>query len=125
MYLPSTLAALLLVLLPLTTSAQDPPLPRQLGTFSLPYAGFVVAFPKTDFEGDPRDLYDLYMTTFNAAPFAGTDPVYRILSPGRRLDEVDDWGLYLQQLGGDTAYWPNFPCQLPKDVRIKMRNDAT
>jgi len=46
--------------------AQDPPLPRKLGEFTLRVAAFVEAYPKTDFTGDDRDKYTLYMTTFDA-----------------------------------------------------------
>ncbi len=33
------------------------------------------------------------------------------------MDSVSDWDNQLEQLGGkSTAYWPNYPVYLPKEV---------
>lgn len=53
---------------------------------------------------------------YAALPFFH-DPVYYIKNPGASLDSVNNWAKNLVQLGGaSTAYWPNYPVQLPKEV---------
>ena len=95
----------------------DPWLPRQLGRFDLPHAAFVEAFPYTDPVDDPAENYTLYISTFNAAALYFHDPVYYIRSPGKFLDFVDGWGDIMEQMGpGNTAYWPNYPVKIPKEV---------
>ena len=33
------------------------------------------------------------------------------------MDSVSDWGRQIEQLGGkSTAYWPNYPVYLPREV---------
>ena len=45
------------------------------------------------------------------------DPVYRIQSPGSHLDDIASWEGLLDKMGGkNTAYWPNYPIRLPKEV---------
>ena len=59
-----------------------------------------------------------FFINFSVAPFIH-DPVYRIRSPGSILDSVPGWDDRLEKLGGaNTAYWPNYPVQLPKNVSI-------
>ncbi len=65
-HLSPLLPSLLLLVFLFSSSAQDFPLPRELGRFSLPFAGFIEAHEQTDFQGDPRDRYTLYLSTFNA-----------------------------------------------------------
>jgi len=85
--------------------------PRELGKFSLSHAGFVEVFTEED-----GSEY-LYITTFNAALPFFHDSVYYLKNPGGQLDSVNDWSDKLVQLGGSaTAYWPNYPVQLPKEV---------
>jgi hypothetical protein len=49
------------------------------------------------------------------------DPVYRIESPGKYLDSVESMGESLEKLGGaNTAYWPNYPVELPTEVNIVL-----
>ena len=56
------------------------------------------------------------MNFFSALPFFH-DSVYFIKNPGEMLDSVSSWADNLEQLGGaSTAYWPNYPVYLPKEV---------
>jgi len=50
-------------------SSQTPPLPRLIGSFDLQFAAYIEAFPKTDPPNDPRDLYTLFITTFEPSNF--------------------------------------------------------
>merc|ERR1711971_1378263 len=60
---------------------------------------------------------DLYITTFNPALPYFHDPVYMIPSPGEKLNSVTGWADEVVTLGVKaSAYWPNFPVQLPKEV---------
>ena len=46
------------------------------------------------------------------------DPVYQISSPGSHLDDIPSWEGRLKKMGGaNTAYWPNYPIRLPKEVK--------
>lgn len=86
-------------------------MPRELGRFELAHAGFVEVF--TAEEGEKY----MYITTFNPALPFFHDSVYWMKNPGSMLDSVNDWADELNQLGGaSTAYWPNYPVYLPKEV---------
>jgi len=103
---------LLLFIAPCLIGAQlDKWMPRSLGKFSLAHAGFVELFQR---ESGGQDLY---ITTFNPALPYFHDGVYFLSEPGNRLDSVSEWGSDLVQLGGaSTAFWPNYPVQLPSSV---------
>merc|ERR1711936_87548 len=100
-------------------------LPRELGRFHLKDAGFVEVYERTpsevsnvgaDEETYP-EKYNLFITTFNAAAMYIHDPVYQISSPGSHLDDIPSWEGRLKKMGGaNTAYWPNYPIRLPKEV---------
>ena len=86
-------------------------MPRELGRFHLPHAGFIEVY---DNEAGQKDMY---ITTFNPALPYFHDPVYRLRSPGDSLDSVAGWADSLETLGvSATAYWPNFPCKMPSEV---------
>jgi len=86
-------------------------MPRELGRFRLKHAAFIEVF---DTEAGDKDMY---VTTFNAALPYFHDPVYFLHNPGDLLDSVDQWDSKLTTLGGSaSAYWPNYPVQLPKTV---------
>ena len=49
------------------------------------------------------------------------DPVYRIPSPGSHMDDIASWEGLLEKMGGkNSAYWPNYPIRLPKEVSYKL-----
>ena len=51
------------------------------------------------------------------------DPVYQISSPGSHLDDIPSWEGRLKKMGGqNTAYWPNYPIRLPKEVKWYLVN---
>ena len=51
------------------------------------------------------------------------DPVYQISSPGSHLDDIPSWEGRLKKMGGaNTAYWPNYPIRLPKEVKFSDIN---
>ena len=86
-------------------------MPRFLGMFELPHAGFVEVFNRGD------GGKDLYITTFNAALPFFHDPVFFIKNPGNLLSSVDSWSDEMETLGSKaSAYWPNFPVQMPSTV---------
>lgn len=92
-------------------------LPRELATFHLKDAAFVEVFETSPNVSGHADRFTLYITTFNYAAIFIKDPVYRISSPGRYLDTVQDWSDRLEKLGGvNSAYWPNYPTALPAEV---------
>ena len=91
--------------------AVEPQMPRFLGQFDLSHAGFIEVFDRED------GGKDMYFTTFNAALAFIHDPVYYLRDPGNYLNDVSSWPDNLQTLGGKkSAYWPNFPVQVPKEV---------
>ena len=54
---------------------------------------------------------------FVLVAFFFKDPVYYLVGPGNYLDDVNNWDSKLEQLGGQsTAYWPNNPTKLDKEV---------
>jgi len=86
-------------------------MPRFLGKFDVAHAGFVEVFDRED------GGKDLYITSFNAALPFFHDPVFFLRDPGNFLSDVASWPDHLSTLGTKaTAYWPNFPVQVPKDV---------
>jgi len=86
-------------------------MPRELGRIRVPHAGFVEIF---DTETGGKDLY---ITTFNAALPFFHDPVFFIKNPGNFLNSVDTWSDEMETLGSKaSAYWPNFPVQMPSSV---------
>merc|ERR1711997_1313977 len=86
-------------------------MPKELGRFHIPHAGFIEAY---DNEEGKKDLY---ITTFNPALPYFHDPVYMIPSPGEKLNSVTGWADEVVTLGVKaSAYWPNFPVKLPKEV---------
>jgi len=86
-------------------------MPREIGRFKLPHAGFIEVF---DTEEGGKDLY---FTTFNAALPFFHDPVYFLKNPGAILDSVDNWANEIETLGAKaSAFWPNFPVQMPSSV---------
>jgi len=86
-------------------------MPRLLGKFKLAHAGFVEVFV------EESGSQFMYITTFNPALPFFHDSVYFLKNPGARMDSVSDWDDQLEQLGGkSTAYWPNYPVYLPKEV---------
>ncbi|TRY79643.1 hypothetical protein TCAL_12605 [Tigriopus californicus] len=97
----------------------DPWLPRELGRFKLPHAGFVEVYQNSDEEGDYMDRLTLYISTFNAAALFIEDPVFKLHAPGKFMDFIDQWNEIMQQMGGEdasTALWPNYPVRLPKEM---------
>merc|ERR1719348_1916806 len=89
----------------------EPQMPRFLGKFDVAHAGFVEVFDRED------GGKDLYITSFNAALPFFHDPVFFLRDPGNFLSDVASWPDHLSTLGTKaTAYWPNFPVQVPKDV---------
>jgi len=92
-------------------SSHSSQMPRLLGSFHLGHAGFIEVFVEED-----GSQY-LYMTTFNAALPFFHDGVYYIKEPGTMLDSVDSWDTQIHTLGYKaSAYWPNYPVHLPKEV---------
>jgi len=90
---------------------QDVPIPRELGKFRLPHAAFIEVY---DTEAGERNMY---LTTFNPALPYFHDPVFFLRYPGDHLDSVHTWADRLITLGHKaSAYWPNYPVQLPKAV---------
>jgi hypothetical protein len=86
-------------------------MPKELGRFHIPHAGFIEAY---DNEEGKKDLF---ITTFNPALPYFHDPVYMISSPGEKLNSVTGWADEVVTLGVKaSAYWPNFPVKLPKEV---------
>merc|ERR1712130_1008971 len=86
-------------------------MPKELGRFHIPHAGFIEVY---DNEEGKKDLY---ITTFNPALPYFHDPVYMIPSPGEKLNSVTGWADEVVTLGVKaSAYWPNFPVKLPKEV---------
>ena len=62
-------------------------------------------------------VFELQNYYISAAIFF-TDPVYRLQSPGKLLDSIEVWQENLEKLGGaNTAYWPNQPIEIPRNVR--------
>merc|ERR1712142_218494 len=91
--------------------AAEPWMPRELGRIKVSHAGFVEIF---DTETGGKDLY---ITTFNAALPFFHDPVFFLKNPGDFLNSVNSWNDELQTLGSKaSAYWPNFPVQMPSSV---------
>ena len=91
--------------------AAEPWMPRELGRFKLPHAGFVEVYDKED------GGMDMYFTTFNPALPFFHDPVFFLENPGDMLDSVDTWADHLHTLGVKaSAYWPNFPVKMPSSV---------
>jgi hypothetical protein len=46
------------------------------------------------------------------------DAVYKLESPGSQLTDVPNWASKLQHMGAqNTAYWPNYPTHLEKEVK--------
>ena len=91
--------------------AVEPRMPRFLGSFKLGHAGFVEVFDRED------GGKDMYFTTFNPALPLFHDPVYFLRDPGLYLDDVSSWPDHFGTLGTKaSAYWPNFPVQVPKEV---------
>jgi len=85
--------------------------PRKLGEFDLAHAGFIELFTEDDGQ------QCLYFTTFNAGLPFFHDSVYYLRNPGSMLDSVAEWDKSIQQLGGkSTAFWPNYPVYMPKEV---------
>ena len=98
----------LLVLLQHVVSVERE-MPRFLGKFDLPHAGFVEVFDRED------GGKDMYFTTFNPALPLFHDPVYFLRDPGNYLGDVANWPDHFGTLGTKaTAYWPNFPIQVGK-----------
>lgn len=59
----------------------------------------------------------MYFTTFNPALPFFHDAVYFLKNPGDMLDSVNSWADNLETLGVKaSAYWPNFPVQMPSSV---------
>merc|ERR1711971_307711 len=59
----------------------------------------------------------MYFTTFNPGLPFFHDPVYFLRDPGNYLDDVSSWPDHLGTLGAkSSAYWPNFPIKVPKEV---------
>jgi len=86
-------------------------MPKELGRFHLGHAGFIEVYD------NDAGLKDMYITTFNPALPYFHDPVYMMTNPGSKLDSVNDWADSLVTLGVKaSAYWPNFPVRLPKEV---------
>ena len=82
-------------------------MPRFLGKFDLPHAGFVEVMDRED------GGKDMYFTTFNPALPLFHDPVYFLRDPGNYLGDVTNWPQHLGTLGSKaSAYWPNFPIQV-------------
>ena len=89
----------------------EPQMPRFLGKFDVAHAGFVEVFDRED------GGKDLYITSFNPALPFFHDPVFFLRDPGNYLTDVTSWPEHLSTLGTKaTAYWPNFPVQVPKEV---------
>jgi len=89
----------------------EPQMPRFLGMFETPHAGFVEVFDRED------GGKDLYLTTFNPALPFFHDPVFFLRDPGQYIDDVASWPDHFETLGSKaSAYWPNFPVQVPKEV---------
>jgi len=101
-----------LLCLPILTRAElDKWMPRELGRFPLAHAGFIEVY-----ETDAGDK-DMIITTFNPALPYFHDSVYTLRNPGQFLDSVSSWDDSLVQLGGGaTAYWPNYPVQVPENL---------
>jgi len=90
---------------------EDVPSPRELGRFRLPHAAFIEVY---DTLGGERNMY---LTSFNPSLPYFHDPVYFLPNPGDHLDSVDTWSERLITLGGSaSAFWPNYPVQLPNTV---------
>merc|ERR1711992_361676 len=86
-------------------------MPKELGRFHLGHAGFIEAY---DNEEGKKDLY---ITTFNPALPYFHDPVFMIPNPGEKLNSVASWADEIVTLGVKaSAYWPNFPVKMPKEV---------
>merc|ERR1711872_1019 len=86
-------------------------MPKEIGRFHIPHAGFIQAY---DNEEGKKDLY---ITTFNPALPYFHDPVFMIPSPGEKLNSVASWADEVVTLGVKaSAYWPNFPVKMPKEV---------
>jgi len=86
-------------------------MPRLVGKFPLAHAGFIEVFVEED-----GSQY-MYITTFNAALPFFHDPVYYLKNPGNLLDSVNDWDNQIKTLGNKaSAYWPNYPVHMPKEV---------
>jgi len=95
----------------IVSAQQEKWMPRSLGNFHLAHAGFVEVF---DRESGGKDMY---ITTFNPALPFFHDSVYMISNPGDSLADVANWESNLVQLGGRaSAYWPNYPVQVPQEV---------
>ena len=93
------------------SQAVEPQMPRFLGKFDVAHAGFVEVFDRED------GGKDLYITSFNPALPFFHDPVFFLRDPGNYLTDVSSWPDHMNTLGTKaTAYWPNFPVQVPKDV---------
>jgi len=89
----------------------EPQMPRLLGEFDLPHAGFIETWDRED------GGKDMYFTTFNPGLPFFHDPVYFLRDPGNYLDDVSSWPDHLGTLGAkSSAYWPNFPIKVPKEV---------
>lgn len=103
--------ALVLALASCKNVLNDPRMPRLLGMFKLPHAAFVEVF---DTEFGERDMY---MTTFNPALPYFHDPVFFLRNPGDKLDSISSWPDQFLTLGSKaSAFWPNYPVQIPKEV---------
>ena len=64
--------------------------------------------------------YSIYQNVYflSLAAMYIHDPVYQISSPGSHLDDIPSWEGRLKKMGGaNTAYWPNYPIRLPKEVK--------
>ena len=86
-------------------------MPRELGRFHIPHAGFIEVY---DNEAGDKDMY---ITTFNPALPYFHDAVFRLRNPGLYLESVANWADYVETLGVKaSAYWPNFPVHMPRDV---------
>jgi len=94
-----------------TYQAADPRMPRELGRFNVAHAGFIEVY---DTEAGGKDMY---ITSFNPALPYFHDPVFFLKNPGNYLDSVNTWADKLETLGAKaSAYWPNFPVQMPSSV---------
>merc|ERR1712156_1325574 len=86
-------------------------MPKEIGRFHIPHAGFIEAY---DNEEGKKDLY---ITTFNPALPYFHDPVFMVPNPGEKLNSVASWADEVVTLGVKaSAYWPNFPVKMPKEV---------
>jgi len=88
-------------------------LPKKLGEYTVDVPAFADIHQSSDTSLPYEERFTFYLSTFKAFAFSQPDNVLYLRAPGKYLNDPANWPI---QVLAKSAFWPNNPDDLPKDV---------